>query len=253
MAIESSSIPSNALIITDTSIKNNIVMSISHIHIQNNPITKTLHHVVYVTSTEAELFAIRCGINQAMNCNDISKIIVVTNSIHVTRKIFNPLFHLYQVYIAARLSKLHNYFLHHQSNSIEFWECSSCCNWALHKVVDKETKTFNPTPLFPCKMSWNFNKKSKCDDLSNNWKIIFQVSDLKERQFLKLLDSDDNIIELSYIKGEAWLKFFGHLNSLCAKASRAITNHAPIGKYRLIFFPREEFRCSYGLYPIKTR
>jgi len=32
---------------------------------------------------------------------------------------------------------------------------------------------------------------------------MFQASDLKGRQFLKLLDGDDNIIELSYIKGGA--------------------------------------------------
>jgi len=142
---------------------------------------------------------------------------------------------------------------YHQSNSIEFWECPSCCNWALHKVVDKETKALNPTLLFPCKMSWDFNKESECDDLLNNWKMTFQASDLKGRQFLKLLNSDNNIIELSYIKGGAWLKFFNHSNSLYARASRVITNHAPIGEYKLRFFPKKEFRCLCRLYLIETR
>ena len=36
---------------------------------------------------------------------------------------------------------------------------------------------------------------------------------------------------------------FGQLNSLCAQAMRSITNHAPIGEYRLRFFPREDFNC----------
>ena len=66
--------------------------------------------------------------------------------------------------------------------------------------------------------------------------MTFQVSDFKGKQFLDLLDSNDNIIEPLYIKGRSWLKFFGHSNSLCARASRAITNHAPIGEYRLRFF-----------------
>ena len=83
--------------------------------------------------------------------------------------------------------------------------------------------------------------------------MIFQASDSKRKQFLNLLDSNDNIIELSYIKEESWLKFIGHSNSLCARASRAITNHAPTGEYRLRFFPREEFRCPCGLYPIESR
>ena len=52
-----------ALVISDASIKNNIAISISHIHIANRLITKTVHHAAFVTSTEAELFAIRCSIN----------------------------------------------------------------------------------------------------------------------------------------------------------------------------------------------
>jgi len=80
------SIPSYTLIITDASIKNNIATSISHTHIHNKPVTKTLHHVVNVISTEAELFAIRCSINQATKTNDISKIIVITDSIHTAKK-----------------------------------------------------------------------------------------------------------------------------------------------------------------------
>ena len=83
--------------------------------------------------------------------------------------------------------------------------------------------------------------------------MTFQALDFKEKQFLDLLDSDNNIIKPSYIKGRFWLKFFGHSNSLCTRASRAITNHAPIGEYKLRFFPREEFKCLYKLYPIKIR
>jgi len=119
--------------------------------------------------------------------------------------------------------------------------------------VDKETKSFNPIPLLPCKLFWDFSRQNKCDNIVNKWKMIFQASDLKGKQFLNLLNSDGNILELSYIKGGSWLKFFGHSNSLCARAVRAITNHTSTGKYRLRFFPREEFSCLYGVYPIETR
>ena len=63
MVIKSSNSPSTAIVIMDTSIKNNIAISISHMHTFNSPLIKTLHHTVFVTSTEAELFTIRCGIN----------------------------------------------------------------------------------------------------------------------------------------------------------------------------------------------
>ena len=46
---------------------------------------------------------------------------------------------------------------------------------------------------------------------------------------------------------------FGFSNSLCAQATWAITNHAPIGEYHLCFFPRENFKCPCGLYPIETK
>jgi len=124
---------------------------------------------------------------------------------------------------------------------------------SLHKAVDKETKAFNPTPLFPSKTSWDFSKKSESDDILNVWKMTFQASDLKGKQFLNLLDDNNNIIEPSYTKGGSWLKAFGHSNSLYACAACAITNHTSIGKYRLRFFPREKFKCPCGSYPIKSK
>ena len=63
MVIELSLFPSTAIVVTDASIKNNIATSILHMHIADSPLIKTLHHTVFVTSTEAKLFAIRCGIN----------------------------------------------------------------------------------------------------------------------------------------------------------------------------------------------
>ena len=83
--------------------------------------------------------------------------------------------------------------------------------------------------------------------------MIFQASDMKEKSFLNLTNGDDKTIKLTYIKGSSWLKYFSHSNSLCARALRAITNHAPISEYRLRFFPRKDFSCLCRLYPIKSR
>ena len=70
---------------------------------------------------------------------------------------------------------------------------------------------------------------------------------------MDLLNNNNNTIEPSYIKGGSWLKKFGHSNLLCVCATRAIMNHTLIGEYRLMFFPREEFKCPCGLYPIESR
>jgi len=62
MVLKSSSFPSITIIASDASIKNNVTISIIHIHTYNKPLTKMIHHAVLVTSTKTELFAIRCGI-----------------------------------------------------------------------------------------------------------------------------------------------------------------------------------------------
>ena len=80
MVLKSSSSPSTAIIVMDASIKNDIATSISHVHITNCLVIKMLHHTAFITTTEAELFVIRYGINQACTKENVSKIIIVTSS-----------------------------------------------------------------------------------------------------------------------------------------------------------------------------
>ena len=253
MVLHNSFLPNSALVIIDTSIKNDITISISYIHSANRPLIKTVHHTLFVTSTEAELFTIRCGINQACSIENISKIIIVTDSIHAAKKIFNSKSHPFQIHTSAILSELRKFFNSNNTNFIEFWECPSRIKWRFHHNVDKDSKSFMAIPIYPCKISWDFCKKSNSDDIIKQWKMTFQVSEGKGNYFLDLLDDDLNSIELSYIKGGLWLQMFGHSNLLCACTTRVISNHAPIGEYRLQFFPILDFSCPCNNYPIETR
>ena len=230
MVLHCSSEPHTALMITYVSIKNDIATSISHIHSANRLLIKTVHHASFVTSMEAELFAIRCSINQACSINNVSKIVIVTDSIHTAKKIFNCGSHPYQIHSAAILSKLHTFFLSNESNSIEFWECPSKLRWRFHLDTNKDSKAFSVTSSYPTKMSWDFCKKSDCNESIKLWKMTFQASDGKGKH---LLDDDLNVIEPSYTRGGPWLQTFGHSNLLCTHTVRAITNHAPIREYRL--------------------
>jgi len=253
MVLQVSSSPHTALVVTDASIKNDCATSISHIHLANSPLTKTVHHASFVTSTEAELFAIRCSINQACSKDYVSKIIVITDSIHAAKKIFNSDSHPYYLHSIAILQELQEFFNSNLDNSIEFWEFLSRLKWRFHCDVDKDSKSFHPTPSYPCKISWDFCKKTDSDDIIKQWKMMFQASDSKGNHFLDLLDNDFNPIEPSYIKDSPWLQSFGYSNLLCARATRAITNHVPIGEYRLRFLPNIDISCPCNNYPIKTR
>jgi len=63
MTIQSFLSPHMTIVVSDTSIKNDITTLVSHIHICDQSLVKTVHHTAFVTSTEAELLTIRCGIS----------------------------------------------------------------------------------------------------------------------------------------------------------------------------------------------
>jgi len=75
------------------------------------------------------------------------------DSIHTAKRIFDSSSHPYQLHSSAISCKLRDFFEKDNNNSIEFWDCPSCCKWSLHNIVDKETKKFDLTPIFPCKFS----------------------------------------------------------------------------------------------------
>jgi len=106
-----------AIVVSDASIKNQVAMSITYIHIYNNPIIKTLHHTINVTSTEAELFIIRYGINQATQVVNINHIVVIIDSIYVAKRIFDSSYQVQSLSISKELGKFFN---RDQHNSIEF-------------------------------------------------------------------------------------------------------------------------------------
>ena len=83
------------LIISDTSIKNNIATLVSYIHRDQEIIAKFVHYIMNVTSIEAKLFTIRCGINYAIHLQDITCIIIITDAILDTKHIFNMSIYLY--------------------------------------------------------------------------------------------------------------------------------------------------------------
>jgi len=100
-------------------------MSIAHVCLGQNIIAKTIYHAVNITSTKAELFAIRCRINQVIQVTDVLYIIVITDAIHSVRCIFNSSSHHYQIQSIAIAQDLRSFFEKSIHNSIKFWDCPS--------------------------------------------------------------------------------------------------------------------------------
>lgn len=114
-----------SVIIVNANIRNNITTFILHIHSYNRLVTKTVHYVVNITTTEAKLFVIRYRINQAISIPNTNHIIVIIDSLHATMKIFDSLLHLFQIHYATVSHELRDFFKKDSNNYINFWDCLS--------------------------------------------------------------------------------------------------------------------------------
>ena len=182
------------IIVSNTSIKNYIATFILHIYSFNQPIVKICHQAINISTTEAEFFTIRCSINQAVGIPHIKQIIVITDSLHVAKRIFNLFPHLYQLQSAAISYELRDFFHKGINNSIEFCDCPSKEDWYLYSAVDKDSKNFSILTYFPSMFSQDFSKKHIYNNIISQWKMSFQAFDLKGKSFLDLLDSDSNLL-----------------------------------------------------------
>jgi len=163
--------------------------------------------------------------------SNIGRIIIITDLIHTTKRIFDSPLHLFQIYVLLISSELWKFFDKDHNNTIEFWDCPSAYKWSLHDIVNKETKNFHLVSNYPYKSSWDFSRKNKYNNILSRWKMTFQLLDEKSQYFLELLDDNNKLIKLLYAKGGLWLKYFEHSNSLCTRASRVIVNYVSIDKY----------------------
>ena len=108
------------IVISDTSIENNVATSILHIHSNINSIKKTIYHAVNITSTKAKLFTICYGINQAIQIPEVSHIIIITNAIYLAKYIFDSIIYLYQLQLIAIVQDLRAFFNKYAQNLINF-------------------------------------------------------------------------------------------------------------------------------------
>ena len=116
----------SVVIVSDMSIKNQVTTLISYVHIHDSLVIKTIHHTINIMSTEAELFAIRYDINQATHLTNINQIIIIIDSIHAAKRIFDLSSHFYQIQVLSISSEFREFFIKDHNNSIKFWNCSSC-------------------------------------------------------------------------------------------------------------------------------
>lgn len=129
-----------ALVIADAGGKNNIATSVAHVHRGHSITKRTLHQAMNVLPTEAELFSIRCGINQAISTPGVNRVIIITDAIHAAEKIFDTSCHPLQLHTIAISRELKCFFQENPANHIEFWDCPSKDKWPPHHAPSTPAK-----------------------------------------------------------------------------------------------------------------
>ena len=102
------------LITSNTSVRNNIAILVSHIWREHEIIAKTIHYTMNVLFMKAKLFAIRYRI-----C------FIIIDTIYAAKYIFNLSIHPYKLYSIIIFSNLRKFFNKNNNNFISFWNCPS--------------------------------------------------------------------------------------------------------------------------------
>ena len=172
--------------------------------------------------------------------------VLITDSLGFARRSVDPSVHSGQAYSLAVCSALRSFFCSGSSHRIEFWDCPSTAEWSLHQMVHNDvTNTRVAAGLHPATSLDALCSKSVLSCL-DAWRTAFNRPAVQGRHFLTLRGKNRKPLQPSYSKGGSWLPHIGQSVTLCARATRAILNHAPIGEYRQCFFPAECTQCPCG-------
>ena len=180
----------------------------------------------------------------------IKHIILITDSLGSARWAVDPSVYPGQAHSLAVCSALRLFFSQGHGYRIDFWDCPT--EWSLHQLVHNDVTNTRVAAGWSPATSINFLCSKSITSCLDNWKTLFNCLTIQGQHFLPLRDRNRQFLQPSYSKGGSWLPHIGQLVTLCARATRAILNHAPIGEYRQCFFPAECTQCLCGHCQVET-
>jgi len=172
------------------------------------------------------------GLTSAFENSEAQQILVITDSLKAGKKIISSSNQYLQKSIIPIAKKIQIFLSKDRCNAIHFWHCPNKLEWPRHTLVNKEAKSSHIPPTLPEKNSFLFSKKIECDLSLVSWQKSFKDSKKKGQLFLEFKDDNEKVIKPTYAKGGLWLTHIGIFNSVCARFTRIMLGHAPIGEYR---------------------
>jgi len=118
------------------------------------------------------------------------------------------------------------------------------------RLTRKSILSSNDNPSQPVFSHVKCHRNSVTKRNATRLSINGRCTSKKGRHFLELTENEGHITEPNHSKGGTWLNHFSKSPSLCARATRMITNHAPTGEYQQRFFPKS---CPCNNLALETR
>jgi hypothetical protein len=185
------------------------------------------------TAPDAELFAICLGLLKCLWLGDVETILVFTDSVALARVVVDPSTHLGQSHSLAVIQALIPRLEADPLCKVQFWYVPSQARWDNHGKVHKYVTSTTgkvAVALATC-ATLNFCREKFSAQNLDRWDNMFNDPKYCGSSFLHLWGKEGKMPRPSSHKGGKWLQVFGSDVRLCAHASRAILNHAPIGAY----------------------
>ncbi|KAF5347025.1 hypothetical protein D9756_011012 [Leucocoprinus leucothites] len=217
------------------------------------------------SSTDAELYSIRIGIAKAISLQ-CDHIILITDCLPAAKLAVDPSIHSSQSQSIQVCRLLFDWLSAKSSRSIDFWDVPSKWRWKPHLRVHNDVTSTRIHAPSHTGATLDFLRHKATNDCQKSWETTFWKKKYRGNGFL-LSKKNRKFIIPTYVKGGMWLPLANESPQLCARMTRAILNHAPIGAYRERFFPLEQISCRCGhrletrhhilsycpLYPIRTQ
>jgi hypothetical protein len=208
-----------------------------------------------VLSTDAELFAIRSAVSKATAMEGCERIVIFTDSLAMARRVVDPTVHSGQEHSLDACKTLRTWLSVRCERRIDFVETPSKLKWGLQHRAHDHARSLPPVPagVRPA-TSLDYVRKGVTDSALDAWTTMSKDREYLGSQFLTLRDPKGKPVRPSYANGGTWLRYVNDDNALCARFTRVVLNHAPIGEYyrRFNIHGHDTHECECGC-PMQTR
>jgi Reverse transcriptase-like len=206
------------------------------------------------TPPEVERFALQLGISAAVS-RGCQRLVVFSDSMPAVETLLDTSPQSGQIFSLDACKALRPWFAGDGGRSLTMWHVPSRWEWGVHKKAHDAAASVKISVGARPRTSRDFWVAEVDTHSSRDSHSRFSEPSYRGQNFLDLEGSKKNSSLLpSTLKGGPWLRAMGTETSSFARLCRCVTNHAPLGAYRMRFNIAGPVACECLLdVPVQTR